>query len=92
MRRPEAAHQSGTEDGLDLAHRPRYPEVDGKQFPWSIAYEPTEPLLGITRKVVPPLSGVDISPIVWVGIISFLNEVLLGPQGLLSLIQREGGL
>lgn len=69
-----------------------YPEIDGKKFPWSLAYEPTEPLLSGTRKVIPPLSGVDISPIVWVGLISFANEIFLGPQGLLSMVERQGGL
>lgn len=38
------------------------------------------------------MAGVDISPIVWVGLLSFINETVLGPQGILSIIQREGGL
>ncbi|GLC33934.1 hypothetical protein PLESTF_000186600 [Pleodorina starrii] len=69
-----------------------YPDIDGKKLPWLIAYVPTEPILSVTRKVVPLVSGVDVSPIVWVGLISFLNEILLGPQGLLTLIQARGGL
>ncbi|GIL60494.1 hypothetical protein Vafri_15052 [Volvox africanus] len=69
-----------------------YPEIDGKKLPWLIAYVPTEPILSATRKVVPLVSGVDVSPIVWVGLISFLNEILLGPQGILTLIQARGGL
>jgi uncharacterized protein YggT (Ycf19 family) len=68
-----------------------YPEIDGKQFPWLLAYAPTEPFLSVTRKVVPLVSGVDVSAIVWVGVLSFLNEILLGPQGLLTLIQARGG-
>jgi YggT family protein len=35
---------------------------------------------------VPPIGGVDISPIIWVGIISLLREILLGQQGLLTRI------
>ncbi|EFJ50452.1 hypothetical protein VOLCADRAFT_58408 [Volvox carteri f. nagariensis] len=69
-----------------------YPDIDGKKLPWLVAYVPTEPILSVTRKVVPLVSGVDVSPIVWVGLISFLNEILLGPQGILTLIQARGGL
>lgn len=69
-----------------------YPEIDGKKFPWLLAYAPTEPSLSVSRKVVPLLNGVDVTPIVWVGIISFLSEILLGPQGLLTLIVARGGL
>jgi YggT family protein len=47
---------------------------------------PTEPFLAITRKIVPPLGGVDITPIIWVGIFSLLREILLGQQGLLRMI------
>lgn len=65
---------------------------DGKEFPWSLSYTPTEPLLAATRKVVPPLAGVDVSPIVWVALLSFFNEILLGPQGILNLIQRQAQL
>jgi YggT family protein len=38
------------------------------------------------RKFVPPIGGVDISPIIWVGIISLLREILVGQQGLLKLL------
>ncbi|MCL2926138.1 MAG: YggT family protein, partial [Trichodesmium sp. MAG_R04] len=34
----------------------------------------------------PPLGGVDISPIIWVGIFSLLREMLLGQQGLLKIM------
>jgi len=66
-----------------------YPETDLSKFPWSLVYLPTEWILIPTRKVVPPQFGVDVSPIVWVAIISFLNEILLGPQGILNLIIRQ---
>ncbi|PNH11556.1 hypothetical protein TSOC_001645 [Tetrabaena socialis] len=69
-----------------------YPEIDGTKMPWAIAYVPTEPILSATRKVVSLVNGVDVSPIVWVALISFLNEILLGPQGLLTLVQARGGL
>ena len=31
-------------------------------------------------------SGVDVSPIVWVALTSFMNEILVGKQGLLVLL------
>ncbi len=63
-----------------------YPQADPTQFPFNIIIAPTEPFLIITRKIVPPLGGVDITPIIWVGIFSFLREVLLGQQGLLRMM------
>lgn len=67
-----------------------YPEIDQEKMPWLVACAPTEPILGPTRKVIPPAFGVDVSPIVWVAVLSFVNEVLLGPQGILSLIEKKG--
>ena len=49
-----------------------------------------EPLLAATRRVVPPFNGLDVSPIVWVALLSLVAEVLTGPQGILSLIERKG--
>jgi YggT family protein len=65
-----------------------YPAVDGDKLPWAVVIKPTEPLLAPTRRVVPPLAGVDVSPVVWVAILSLLNEVLAGPQGVLILMSR----
>ena len=41
-------------------------------------------------KSVREVAGVDISPLVWVGILSFISEVVTGPQGLLSIIEKKG--
>ncbi len=62
-----------------------YPQVEGDRFPFNLVTIPTEPFLKPTRKVVPPIGGVDISPIIWVGIISLIREVLLGQQGLITM-------
>lgn len=62
-----------------------YPQIDLNQFPFNLVAVPTEPLLAPTRKLIPPLGGVDISPIIWVGIFSLLREILLGQQGLLTI-------
>jgi YggT family protein len=60
--------------------------VNQSRFPFNVIVWPTEPFLAITRKIVPPLGGVDITPIIWVGIFSLLREILLGQQGLLRMI------
>ncbi|KAK4761245.1 hypothetical protein SAY87_006138 [Trapa incisa] len=66
-----------------------YPKLPVGKFPYVIAYAPTEPILIPTRKVIPPLGGVDVTPVVWFGLISFLNEILVGPQGLLVLLSQQ---
>lgn len=66
-----------------------YPKLPVGKFPYIIAYAPTEPLLVPTRKLIPPLGGVDVTPVVWFGLLSFLNEILLGPQGLLVLLSQQ---
>lgn len=63
-----------------------YPQIDLNRFPWSAIAWPTEPFLVVTRKLVPPIGGVDITPIIWVGICSLLREILLGQQGLLTMM------
>lgn len=63
-----------------------YPQVDQTRFPFSWIVVPTEPFLAPLRKIVPPLGGVDITPIIWVAIFSFLREILLGQQGLLTML------
>ena len=63
-----------------------YPQVDLSRFPFNIIVLPTEPLLAPIRKLVAPIGGVDISPIIWVGIFSLLREILLGQQGLIKMM------
>jgi len=64
-------------------------QIPGSKMPWAVAYKPTEPILGPTRNIIKPVGGVDISPIIWVALLSFINEILLGPQGILNLLQRK---
>ncbi|KAK6928895.1 CCB3/YggT [Dillenia turbinata] len=66
-----------------------YPNLPVGKFPYVLAYAPTEPFLIPTRKLIPPLGGVDVTPVVWFGLISFLNEILVGPQGLLVLLSQQ---
>lgn len=65
-----------------------YPQAELQRFPFNVVVLPTEPFLVPLRKLVPPIGGVDITPIIWVGICSFLREILLGQQGLLTMLSR----
>lgn len=65
-----------------------YPQVELNKFPFNIVKFPTEPFLTPTRKLIPPMGGVDITPIIWFGIVSLLREILLGQQGLLTMMGR----
>ena len=65
-----------------------YPQVDLNRLPFNLIAWPTEPFLVPLRKLVQPIGGVDITPIIWVGILSLLREILLGQQGLLTMMSR----
>ena len=67
-----------------------YPTTNLNEFPFALAVWPTEPLLKLIRGAVPPAFGVDITPIVWLGIFTFFNEILLGQQGLLTMKIKYG--
>lgn len=62
-----------------------YPQLDVTQFPYSWAYYPTEWVLKPLRRVVPPWGGVDMTPVIGVAVISFVREILLGQQGLITM-------
>lgn len=63
-----------------------YPQVELQKFPFNLVVVPTEPFLAPTRKLIQPLGGVDITPILWVGIFSLVREMLLGQQGILTMM------
>ncbi|MDJ0736090.1 MAG: YggT family protein [Nostocaceae cyanobacterium] len=65
-----------------------YPQIDLNRLPFNLVAGPTEPFLIPLRKLVPPIGGVDITPIIWVGIFSLLREILLGQQGVLTMLSR----
>ena len=62
-----------------------YPKVDLNKGFWLLIAIPTSSILNLTRKLIPPIGGVDIGPVIWIGIISFLREILVGQQGLIKL-------
>jgi len=61
-----------------------YPQVDLNRGFWPLIAWPTEPFLAATRKVVSPIGGVDVTPVICVGLLSLVRELLVGQQGLLS--------
>ena len=62
-----------------------YPKIDINKGFWIIISIPTSSILNLTRKVIPPIGGVDVGPVIWIGIVSFLREILVGQQGLIKL-------
>lgn len=67
-----------------------YPTTNVNELPFSLVVWPTEPLLKFTRGSIPPAFGVDITPIVWLGLFTFLHEILLGQQGLFTMKIKYG--
>lgn len=62
-----------------------YPQAELNRLPFSLVVFPTEPLLRPLRKIISPIGGVDITPIVWVGIITLVREILVGQQGIITM-------
>ena len=63
-----------------------YPQINLNKGCWPFISWPTEPFLAVTRKFVNPIGGVDITPVIWVGLISLIRELLVGQQGVLAQI------
>ena len=61
-----------------------YPQVDLNAGVARLVGWPTEPVLAPTRRLIQPIGGVDVAPVVWVGLVSLLRELLVGQQGLLT--------
>ena len=62
-----------------------YPKIDLSQGLWLLISIPSNSILILTRKFIPPIGGVDVGPVIWIGVISFLREILVGQQGLVKL-------
>lgn len=61
-----------------------YPQIDLSRGAMRLVGAPTEPLLALTRRLIKPIGGVDVTPVVWVGLLSLVREILVGQQGLVS--------
>ena len=66
-----------------------YPQVDLSKGVMRIVAIPTEPLLAVTRRLVAPIGGVDVTPVIWVGLISLVREILVGQQGLITQVMLK---
>ena len=66
-----------------------YPKINLNQGLWLLISIPTSSILNLTRKLIPPIGGVDVGPVIWIGIISFLREILVGQQGLIKLAMHN---
>ena len=62
-----------------------YPKIDLSKGVWLLISIPSSFILNVTRKIIPPIGGVDVGPVIWIGVISFLREILVGQQGLIKL-------
>ncbi len=62
-----------------------YPKIDLSKGWWLLISIPSSIVLNKTRKLIPPIGGVDVGPVIWIGLISFLREILVGQQGLIKL-------
>ena len=67
-----------------------YPQVDLHKGALRLIAWPTEPLLVPSRRLIQPIGGVDVTPVVWVGLISLLRELLVGQQGLVTQVMQRG--
>ena len=66
-----------------------YPKVDLNKGFWLLISIPSSSILNLTRKLIPPIGGVDVGPVIWIGIISFIREILVGQQGLIKLAMHK---
>ena len=63
-----------------------YPNISLNKGFWQIIAIPTEPFLKLFRKFINPIGGVDITPVICLGLTSLLRELIVGQQGILTLI------
>ncbi len=62
-----------------------YPKIELNKGLWLFISIPSSSILNLTKKLIPPIGGVDVGPVIWIGVISFLREILVGQQGLIKL-------
>ena len=66
-----------------------YPKIDLSKGLWLFISIPSSSILVLTRKLIPPIGGVDVGPVIWIGFISFLREILVGQQGLVKIAMHS---
>ena len=48
-----------------------YPKIDLSKGLWLLISIPTSSILNLTRKLIPPIGGVDVGPVFWIGVVAF---------------------
>ena len=66
-----------------------YPQVDTNNGALRLLGVLTEPVLAPTRALIQPIGGVDVSPVIWLGLVSLARELLVGQQGLLTQVMVQ---
>jgi YggT family protein len=66
-----------------------YPQLDLSHGPLRLVEVPTEFLLAPSRRLIQPIGGVDVTPVIWFGLISLLRELLVGQQGLVTQVMEH---
>ncbi|MFM9268401.1 YggT family protein [Tychonema sp. BBK16] len=61
-----------------------FPNIDWSSAPFSILSQLTDPYLNLFRSIIPPLGGMDLSPIIAFFVLQFGSQFLIG---LLSTLQ-----
>ena len=54
-----------------------FPNVDWFNPPFSVLSQLTDPYLNLFRSIIPPLGGIDLSPILAVLLLSFLRQGIM---------------
>jgi YggT family protein len=53
-----------------------FPNIDWYRNPWAIISQLTDPYLNIFRSFIPPLGGIDFSPILAIFLLQFLMQAV----------------
>jgi YggT family protein len=55
-----------------------FPNIDWSSAPFSILSQLTDPYLNLFRSIIPPLGGIDFSPLIAFFVLQFGSEFLIG--------------
>lgn len=55
-----------------------FPNIDWSSAPFSILSQLTDPYLNLFRSIIPPLGGMDFSPIIAFFVLQFGSQFLIG--------------
>jgi YggT family protein len=55
-----------------------FPNIDWSSAPFSILSQLTDPYLNLFRSIIPPLGGIDFSPLIAFFVLQFGSQFLIG--------------